>query len=53
MGEWGKIFAKGSIFRIYKKLKKSNTKRINDSINKWIIELKSFLKKMYKWLINT
>jgi hypothetical protein len=53
-----KIFASYSsdkwlISRIYKKLRKLNTKIINNKINKWKNELNSFQKKKYKWPIIT
>jgi hypothetical protein len=41
------------ICRTYKELKILNTKRINNSINKWANELNSFQKKICKWLTKT
>jgi hypothetical protein len=52
--EWGKIFAshisdKGLITRIYKKLKKLNSKKIHDPMKIWANELnRPFKRKMAK-----
>jgi hypothetical protein len=57
--EWKKIFVsytsdKGLITRIYRKLKKLNSPKFNDSIKKWaneLIELSQ--RKKSKWLKST
>jgi hypothetical protein len=56
--EWEKIFAsyiiKGLITRIYGKLKKLNSPKINEPIKKWASELnRTFQKKNFKWPKNT
>jgi hypothetical protein len=56
--EWEKIFAsyttdKGLIARICRELKKLNSKRTNNLINRWKNKLnRKFIKKKYKWPIN-
>jgi hypothetical protein len=57
--EWEKIFAsytsnKGLITRIYRKLKKLKSPKINEPINKWATELnRTFSKEKFKWAKNT
>jgi hypothetical protein len=57
--EWEKIFAsytldKGLITRIYRELKKLNSPKINEAINKWVTELnRTFSKEEVKWPKNT
>jgi hypothetical protein len=55
--EQEKIFAsytsdKGLTTRVYKELKKLNSQRIDNPMNKWANELKNFQKRKYKWPIN-
>jgi hypothetical protein len=56
--EWEKVFSgyisdKGLITRIYRKLKKLNSPKINDPIKKWATELnRTFSKEEIKWLKN-
>jgi hypothetical protein len=57
--EWEKIFAsytsdKGLITRIYRKLKKVNSRKINEPIKQWATELnRTSQKKKFKWPKNT
>jgi hypothetical protein len=57
--EWEKIFAsytsdEGLLTRIYKKLKKLNSSKINEPIKKWATELnRTFSKKKFKCPKNT
>jgi hypothetical protein len=56
--EWEKIFAnciseKGLITRIYRKLKKLNSLKINEPIKEWVTELTEHFQKKPKWPKNT
>jgi hypothetical protein len=57
--EWEKVFASytsnmGLITRIYRDLKKLNSPKINEPIQKWVTELKGiFQRKKSKWPKNT
>jgi hypothetical protein len=48
------LYIKGLITRIYRKLKKLNSPKINEPIKKWAIELTELSqKKKFKWPKNT
>jgi hypothetical protein len=57
--EWEKIFGsytsdKGLITRIYRKLKKLNSPKINEPIKKWATETETELfQKKFKWQKNS